>query len=170
RQTATGALNAVIRNPEYGSFALGTWRVEFKKPALTLVFDDENKLSGTYDAGTDRLALAFQYGWSPLTLTRRTEANAVGFYPRIPRQQLAGNVYRKPIPANDGWEIASLDDVGMDPAPIAALIESLLAADPNEERFLAIHSILISRRGKLVLEEYFRGFGRERPHDMRSAG
>src|SRR5262249_7452201 len=31
-------------------------------------------------------------------------------------------------------------------------------------------SILISRRGKLVLEEYFRGFGRERPHDMRSAG
>jgi CubicO group peptidase (beta-lactamase class C family) len=58
----------------------------------------------------------------------------------------------------------------MDPAPISALLESLLAADPNEERFLAIHSILISRRGKLVLEEYFRGFDRERPHDMRSAG
>jgi CubicO group peptidase (beta-lactamase class C family) len=170
RQTATGALNAVIRNPEYGGYGRGTWRVEFKKPAVTLVFDDENKLNGTYDAGTDRLALAFWDGWSPLALTRRTEANAVGFYPRIPRQQLARNVYRKPIPANDGWEIASLDEVGMDPAPISALIESMLAADPNEERFLAIHSILISRRGKLVLEEYFRGFDRERPHDMRSAG
>jgi CubicO group peptidase (beta-lactamase class C family) len=34
---------------------------------------------------------------------------------------------------------------------------------------LNIHSLLIARHGKLVLEEYFYGFKREQPHDMRSA-
>lgn len=32
-----------------------------------------------------------------------------------------------------------------------------------------IHSLLISRHGKLVLEEYFYGFTPDRVHDMRSA-
>jgi CubicO group peptidase (beta-lactamase class C family) len=33
-----------------------------------------------------------------------------------------------------------------------------------------VHSILVARRGRLVLEEYFFGFDRETPHDLRSAG
>jgi CubicO group peptidase (beta-lactamase class C family) len=33
-----------------------------------------------------------------------------------------------------------------------------------------VHSILIARRGKLVLEEYFFGHDRKTPHDLRSAG
>ena len=33
-----------------------------------------------------------------------------------------------------------------------------------------IHSLLVAHHGKLVLEEYFFGFDRERPHDLRSAG
>ncbi len=32
-----------------------------------------------------------------------------------------------------------------------------------------IHSLLIVRHGKLVLEEYFYGFSKEQPHDLRSA-
>ena len=33
-----------------------------------------------------------------------------------------------------------------------------------------MHALLVAHRGKLVLEEYFFGFDRDRPHDLRSAG
>jgi CubicO group peptidase (beta-lactamase class C family) len=172
QRMADGVLKAMIRNPEFGWLSRGTWRVEIKNEAVTLFNgpNDENKLSGTYDAKMDRLSLSLLDGSSPLALTRRTEANAVGFYPRTPRQEPASYLYRQPIPTNDGWTTTSLQDVGIDPKPISALMQSLLAADPNDERFMAIHSLLIARHGKLVLEEYFRGFDRERPHDTRSAG
>ena len=32
-----------------------------------------------------------------------------------------------------------------------------------------VHAVLVARNGKLVLEEYFHGFGRDRLHDTRSA-
>jgi hypothetical protein len=32
-----------------------------------------------------------------------------------------------------------------------------------------IHSLLIARHGKLVVEEYFHGYHRDDPHDTRSA-
>lgn len=32
-----------------------------------------------------------------------------------------------------------------------------------------IHSLVIARHGKLVLEEYFHGHDRDTPHDLRSA-
>jgi CubicO group peptidase (beta-lactamase class C family) len=33
-----------------------------------------------------------------------------------------------------------------------------------------MHSMLVARRGKLVMEEYFHGYDRDMPHDTRSAG
>src|SRR6185503_19071326 len=42
-------------------------------------------------------------------------------------------------------------------------------AVPSPENPLNIQSLLIARHGKLVLEEYFYGFERDRTHDMRSA-
>lgn len=46
----------------------------------------------------------------------------------------------------------------------------LIDADPAVRRPALIHSVLVARGGKLVLEEYFFGFDRDQPHDMRSAG
>jgi CubicO group peptidase (beta-lactamase class C family) len=64
--------------------------------------------------------------------------------------------------------VASLEEVGLDERPIADLVRSILTADPANNAF-DIHSLLIARHGKLVLEEYFYGYTREQPHDMRSA-
>ena len=58
----------------------------------------------------------------------------------------------------------------MDEAPLARLIQRLIDADPSVRRPALIHSVLVAYRGKLVLEEYFFGFDRDQPHDMRSAG
>ncbi len=121
---------------------------------------------GTYERETDRLLLSLLFSHPPFALTRRKDHDAVGFYPRV--YDPAGYEYRKPVAENDGWATASLSDVGME-AKIKQLIDKILAAAPSLDNPLNIHSLLIARHGKLVLEEYFYGNDDERPHDMRSA-
>ncbi len=53
----------------------------------------------------------------------------------------------------DGWQTASLSDVGIDPEPINRLVENI-----RDGRFENIHSVLIVQDGKLVFEEYFDGY------------
>ena len=60
--------------------------------------------------------------------------------------------YRIPEQIKDGWETASLTDVGIKTEPIIDLMNSLLNRSDH-----SIHSILIIKNGKLVFEEYFKG-------------
>jgi len=57
----------------------------------------------------------------------------------------------------------------MDVATLARFIERVLASPPSPEDPLNLHSLLIARHGRLVLEEYFQAFDKDRLHDMRSA-
>jgi len=59
--------------------------------------------------------------------------------------------------------------VGMDAATITRLIDRILTSTPSPDDPLNIHSLLIARHGRLILEEYFHGFDTDRLHDMRSA-
>lgn len=61
--------------------------------------------------------------------------------------------YQVPLLVGDGWETASLQNVGMDPEPIIDLMEELLNTDDH-----LYHGLLIVKDGKLVLEEYFDGY------------
>ncbi len=61
-------------------------------------------------------------------------------------------VYAPPVRLNDGWESASLQSVGMDPAPLVSLMNTLRARTRH-----LVHGIVIVRHGKLVFEEYFPG-------------
>ena len=79
-------------------------------------------------------------------------------------------VYRPPIAERDGWRTGTLSGVGLDPTRIYALVQKILDTDPWPQTSPLIQGLLIARHGRLVLEEYFYGFGRERPHDLRSAG
>jgi CubicO group peptidase (beta-lactamase class C family) len=72
---------------------------------------------------------------------------------------LAANAQSNPEPgcgppavAEDGWQVASLDAVGLDPATICGIgprFKAWATAD--------IHSVLVIRHGKLVYEQYFTG-------------
>ncbi|UCC84184.1 MAG: serine hydrolase [Gemmatimonadota bacterium] len=62
-------------------------------------------------------------------------------------------VYRVPEQVDDGWETASLADVGMDPASLENLMNRLR----DTPRHL-VHGIVIVVNNKLVFEEYFSGF------------
>jgi len=63
-------------------------------------------------------------------------------------------VQQVPVPeiTDDGWEVASLNSVGMDPAKFSQLIDRL--EQIGEHR---IHSIIVVRNGKLVFEKYYSG-------------
>jgi CubicO group peptidase (beta-lactamase class C family) len=53
---------------------------------------------------------------------------------------------------------------------LAKLINRLARTNPSAGRPILMHSVLVARRGRLVLEEYFFGHGRDQVHDTRSAG
>lgn len=101
-----------------------------------------------------------------------------GRYPRLgPDVPQRIRLLMHPRPADAGpWrysipraeaDIATADAAGMG-VPHTALSEALrrITSDPA---YADMHSLLIYRRGHLVLEEYFYGFDADEPHDLRSA-
>jgi CubicO group peptidase (beta-lactamase class C family) len=63
-----------------------------------------------------------------------------------------GYSYRVPEQTDDGWETASLTDVGMDEATITDSMNALSSLDEHP-----LHGIVVIKDGRLVLEEYFSG-------------
>ncbi len=116
----------------------------------------------------DRLRIFWPDVGRVLDLTRRTPAQAAHFFPRPPGEP--AYAYRRPPETGEGWRTARASDVGIDEAALKRLVQRLIDADPSVRRPSLIHSLLVARRGKLVLEEYFFGFDRATPHDLRSAG
>ncbi|HEX7518496.1 MAG TPA: serine hydrolase [Chthoniobacterales bacterium] len=168
QETPDGSMLAVIRNPEANLFRRNSYRVDVSGNTVILsdTKDASKKLEGSLNEKEDRLSLRFTNLDKIIQFKRCKAETAVGFFPRVPREPRY--VYRKPVMDNDGWETASLAEVKMDAKPITGLIEKILESDPLNNA-LNIQSLLIARHGKLVLEEYFYGFDKERPHDMRSA-
>lgn len=71
--------------------------------------------------------------------------------------------YAPPDFLGDGLRVGALGEGALEPALAAAIVDGIAAG-----RFRSVHSVLIHHRGRLVMEEYFHGFDRERPHQMRS--
>ena len=86
--------------------------------------------------------------------------------PRVDSSGQPQREYTYQIPENvtDGWEVSSLDEEGVDTVKINELMSHILLGN-----FPKIHSVLLVKNGKLVLEEYFYDFNRERLHQIRSA-
>jgi CubicO group peptidase (beta-lactamase class C family) len=61
------------------------------------------------------------------------------------------------------WTVATPTDQGLDPAPLEALVEGIRAGKVRD-----IHSLLVIKNGRLVLERYFDGYTAERLHMQQS--
>lgn len=167
RSRPSGSMSAVIINPEFNLFRRRSYNVTMNGSEVVFINSErpQEHFDGTYDKASDRLFLPLLDSYPPLPLSRQDRGDAPGYYARTP--DTSKYTYTEPI-AGDGWSTASLADVGIAEKPIANLIEKILIADPTNNP-VDIDSLLIARRGKLVLEEYFHGYDRDRPHDMRSA-
>jgi CubicO group peptidase (beta-lactamase class C family) len=87
---------------------------------------------------------------------------------KVPRSDSEGNIilkysYTKPVDYSDHLSCGTLEEVGIDPSQIDALMNKILTSQiPN------IHSILILKDSKLVLEEYFYGYSVNKTHRIHS--
>ena len=164
-----GTQLAAFRNPETNSTGgFNQYRVTVEGKSVVFLAPTGARLTATFRSAPDRLEMVWPDVRRTLELTRRTEQQARDFFPRPPGEP--PYVYRKPADAADGWQTARAADVGMDEEMLARLVRRLIASDPADRRPILIHSLQVARHGKLVLDEYFFGFDRDRPHDIRSAG
>jgi len=62
------------------------------------------------------------------------------------------------------WATVSLFDSGVRAEPISNLIEAI-----NTGEYQKIHAVLIVKGGRIIVEEYFHGYNRDKPHQIRSA-
>ena len=175
RQDSDGVVRAVFRNPD-GFFTNGRFRLAAEGSRLKFLSlqNGATVLEAGYDAKYDRLLLPVPEGTplpelrTTLELTRQSREEALGYFPRTPAEPRYA--YRPPSAPAEGWAIASLSALGLDTARVSALVQKVLDTDPRPQTAPLIQSLLIARHGKLALEEYFYGFERERPHDLRSGG
>jgi CubicO group peptidase (beta-lactamase class C family) len=162
-----------FRNPDQGSIG-GTTQYRVTREGDSIDFRAGRepgptiRHTATLLRSPDRIRVSWPDVGRPLELARATPAQAARFFPRPPGAP--AYVYAKPPETGDGWATSRARDVGMDEAVLAKLIRRLAGADPSVSRPALIHSLLVARRGKLILEEYFFGFDRETRHDLRSAG
>ncbi|MEM8684352.1 MAG: serine hydrolase [Pseudomonadota bacterium] len=116
----------------------------------------------------ERFTLLFPRFGETMDFTRRSRANAPGFYPRRSPRQLSS--LPQPVKGKDGWQTAAPRETGLDAEPLLSLVNSIAAFEPTGLREPYIHGLLLAHRGKLVVEEYFHGYHKDMTHDSRSAG
>ncbi len=73
-------------------------------------------------------------------------------------ESIASNHYKYQLPEqkNDGWNVSSLSEVGMDVSVIEEIAENII-----NDQYKGIHSLLIIKDEFLVFEEYFKGYNSE---------
>jgi len=71
--------------------------------------------------------------------------------------------YQPPPSLDDGIVTGRADARTLPPATAEELVQGVL-----DGRYADVHSILVYRGDRLLLEEYFYGYDRQRPHQMRS--
>ena len=125
---------------------------------------------GRFDPAQDALVLTATGvgGTIPLTFHRMTPESVpeIPDASMVPPRSIAGAEYLAVAPESldDGWATATPSEQGMDVAPIRDMVRAIV-----EQEMTFTHSVLVARRGRLVVEEYFYGFDRDTWHDMRSA-
>lgn len=86
----------------------------------------------------------------------------------IPRKEMFDNpdayTYLKPTKENDGLATGNLSDEFKKPDLIIDMVKETIKG-----KFPDVHSILIFKNEKLVLEEYFYRYDKDTPHQLRSA-
>lgn len=172
---AEGVAHAFLRNPEQnlGVF-LDVDHIERFGDEVHLVGTSFGRgelrvlATGTFDADWDRLSITIPNRGGTYDFRRVDDDPASAFYAR--ERGSLPYVYTEPPMCDDGWQTGNTEDVDVDLMPIRRMIEDEIAAEPHDVHAHYVHSVLIARHGRLVVEEYFHGFSRETPHDIRSAG
>ncbi len=170
-RAADGHYSTYLRNPERNAgIFLQVSRLEPDRDVVRLVGkrrgQQDEAVLGWGRRDSDGSALGIAIGGS--TFNFHLDADKSNpFYPRgNPPERYH---YSPPVQLDDGWPVSTLNMEGIDQAAIEKFVQKLIDMPMTNVSSLQIHSLLIARHGKLVLEEYFHGHSRDTPHDTRSA-
>ena len=170
-RAANGALTAYLRNPDRNNgrfFPIS--RLEADDKAVRLVGtrrgakEESVLLAGTRVPDTGNFSLPIN--GTTYDFTRDPDSRSA-FYPR--GREGVRYTYAPPVALDDGWPVSTLEKEGLDRAAIERFVQFLIDLPMDNLSSHQVHSVIIARHGKLVLEEYFHGEGRDQPHDLRSA-
>ena len=157
---------AFLRNPERNATIWwGVNRFARDGRAVKLLRDDKAVFEGTYDAESDTISVPIPNGGGTYDFRRATDGSA--FYTR--GRKAEPYKYRPPLARDDGWPVGTLEEEKIDRTRIETFIQALLDLPVDSVHTPEIHAILVARHGRLVLEEYFHGYDRDRIHNTRSA-
>lgn len=165
-----GTVSAFLKNPErnVGRF-IRVDQIELDGSTVRLRAADANGAKGrVLSEGTYRdniMSLPLRGG--TYDFVRVDPDSLTDFYPR--GRPSVPYIYTPPPQRDDGWPTARLEDVGVSRDSISRFVQKLIDERIDSLSAPEVHSVLIARHGKLVLEEYFHGEHRDKPHATRSA-
>jgi CubicO group peptidase (beta-lactamase class C family) len=172
RPRPDGSLDAVLRNPERDiGTQLGVQRLVRDGEVVRLMgrrgdAPERELASGRYDPEREILTLVIPNRGGSYDFARDDDHS--DFYPR--GRTPGRYAYRRPPALDDGWPTSSPAAENIDGAAIERLVQRFLQAPMDSAEAPQIHALLIARNGRLVVEEYFHGVGRDDLHETRSAG
>jgi CubicO group peptidase (beta-lactamase class C family) len=165
---ADGTYYAYLRNPESNQGV-------FLRASSVRIKGDVVELVGGSGKDSDAIIATGRYADGVITIPfrgqtfdlERVKDSSSEFYPRgKPGERYR---YAAPLSFDDGWPVASVEAVGISRPAIEKFVQMLIDQSMDSVSTPQIHSVLIARHGKLVVEEYFHGYDRYEPHDLRSA-
>jgi CubicO group peptidase (beta-lactamase class C family) len=144
-------------------------RVQLEEDRIVIGSGSPPTFRGRVDADAGRIDAELDFG--PNASPMRVELTRVALtdLPMLrarPATEEGEPAYQwlKPELLEDGWETASPETVGIDSASVDATLRAIIHGDAG-----VLHSFLVARHGKLVIEEYFHGYGRDDLHELQSA-
>lgn len=174
RSRPDGSLDALLRNPERDiGTQLGVQRLVRDGDLVRLMgrrggatAPERELAAGRYDADNRSFTLAFSSRGGTYDFTR--DGDDSDFYPR--GRDPGHYTYRPPPQRADGWPTGTPEQVGIDRPALERLVQTIIETPMDSPDAPQIHALLVARHGRLVLEEYFHGYDRDRLHNTRSAG
>lgn len=174
KERADGSMGAFLRNPErhLGWIRYRADYIERDGESIKLFAANQGSekgrliAEGNYNADAGLLSIYLERGGT-YDFSRVPSDGTSNFYPR--GRSTTGYRYTSPPVLEDGWQTGTLEEVGISRAAIEKFIQMVSDTPMDAANAREDHGILIARHGKLVLEEYFHGEHREKPHDTRSA-
>ena len=164
---ADGSLGVFLRNPERNAgIFIRVDHIEVDGSKLKLL-DKKGELVLPAVVNDNVITVYIDGRGGSYDFRRIPDAAFTNFYPR--GYPTASYSYVPPMARGDGWAVGTLREVGMSQQRISEFMETLIDNPVDSLGALYLHSLLIARHGKLVLEEYFYGENGEKPHDTRSA-
>lgn len=174
RTDEAGVIRAYLRNPERN---VGVFqqidRIERRGNHLTMIGrfrgrgEEQVFAEADYDHNNDLIPFHFPQFGVTMDFAQASPEDKRRYYPR--GEAPAAYTYALPPALDDGWRTGTLEEAGIDRARISALVERIAQEPQTSLATPQVHALLIARHGRLVLEEYFHGYGRHSAHDTRSA-